>query len=196
MGAIEDRIKELGHTLPGPSAPGGNYVPAVAVPSAGLVYTAGNVARRPDGTMIVGKLGADLTVEQGYEAAKVTALNLLGVLKAELGDLDRVKQDCQAPVHGELGAGLRRPARGGQRCLGPLRRDLWRQGQARQVGRGHGVPARWCLRRDRDDRRGVVLATGEARGLKRCQTRSGQGSSAAGTSRGKTCFPDSSPWAR
>ena len=92
MGAIEDRIKELGHTLPGPSAPGGNYVPAVAVPSAGLVYTAGNVARRPDGTMIVGKLGADLTVEQGYEAAKVTALNLLGVLKAELGDLDRVNR--------------------------------------------------------------------------------------------------------
>ena len=92
MGAIDDRIKELGHTLPGPSTPGGNYVPAVAVPSAGLVYTAGNVARRPDGTMIVGKLGADLTVEQGYEAAKVTALNLLGVLKAELGDLDRVNR--------------------------------------------------------------------------------------------------------
>ncbi|MCH8206129.1 MAG: RidA family protein [Chloroflexi bacterium] len=92
MGAIEDRIKELGHTLPGPSTPGGNYVPAVAVPSAGLVYTAGNVARRPDGTMITGKLGADLTVEQGYEAAQVTALNLLGVLKAELGDLDRVNR--------------------------------------------------------------------------------------------------------
>jgi enamine deaminase RidA (YjgF/YER057c/UK114 family) len=92
MGAIEDRIKELGHTLPGPSAPGGNYVSAVAVPSAGLVYTAGNVARRPDGTMITGKLGADLTVEQGYEAAQVTALNLLGVLKAELGDLDRINR--------------------------------------------------------------------------------------------------------
>jgi len=92
MGAIEDRIKELGHTLPGPSAPGGNYVSAVAVPSAGLVYTAGNVARRPDGTMITGKLGADLTVEQGYEAARVTALNLLGVLKAELGDLDRINR--------------------------------------------------------------------------------------------------------
>ena len=92
MGAIEDRIKELGHTLPGPSAPGGNYVSAVAVPSAGLVYTSGNVARRPDGTMITGKLGADLTVEQGYEAARVTALNLLGVLKAELGDLDRINR--------------------------------------------------------------------------------------------------------
>ena len=92
MGAIEDRIKELGYTLPGPGTPGGNYVSVVAVPSAGLVYTAGNVARRPDGTMIAGKLGVDLTVEQGYEAAKVTALNLLGVLKAELGDLDRINR--------------------------------------------------------------------------------------------------------
>ena len=90
MGAIEDRIKELGHTLPGPSAPGGNYVSAVAVPSAGLVYTAGNVARRPDGTMITGKLGADLTVEQGYEAARLCALNSLANLKEAIGDLDRV----------------------------------------------------------------------------------------------------------
>ena len=92
MGAIEDRIKELGHTLPPPGAPGGNYVPTVAVPGAGLVYTSGNVARRPDGTMIAGKLGADLTIEQGYEAAQVTALNLLAALKAELGDLDRINR--------------------------------------------------------------------------------------------------------
>ena len=90
MGAIEDRIRELGHELPPPGAPGGNYVPTVAVPGAGLVYTAGNVARRPDGTMITGKLGGDLTIEQGYEAAQVTALNLLAALKEELGDLDRI----------------------------------------------------------------------------------------------------------
>ena len=90
MGAIEDRIRELGHELPPPGAPGGNYVPAVSVAGAGLVYTAGNVARCPDGTMITGKLGGDLTIEQGYEAAQVTALNLLTVLKAELGELDRI----------------------------------------------------------------------------------------------------------
>ena len=90
MGAIEDKLGQLGHTLPGASAPGGNYVSAVSVPAAGLVYTAGHVARRPDGALIAGKLGADLSVEEGYEAARVTVLNLLGSLKESIGELDRV----------------------------------------------------------------------------------------------------------
>jgi enamine deaminase RidA (YjgF/YER057c/UK114 family) len=90
MGAIEDRISQLGHALPGQSSPGGNYVPAVSVPGLGLVYTAGHVARRPDGTLIVGKLGADMSIEVGHEAARITALNLLGTLKEEIGELDRV----------------------------------------------------------------------------------------------------------
>ena len=90
MGAIEDRIHQLGHVLPEQSTPGGNYVPAVSVPGSGLVYTAGHVARRPDGTMVVGKLGGDLSIDEGREAAGVAALNLLGSLKAEIGELDRV----------------------------------------------------------------------------------------------------------
>ena len=92
MGVIEDRIKELGHTLSGEATPGGNYVPAVSVPAAGLVYTAGHVSRKPDGDLIAGKLGADLGVEEGYEAAKLIALNLLGSLKVQIGDLDKVKR--------------------------------------------------------------------------------------------------------
>jgi enamine deaminase RidA (YjgF/YER057c/UK114 family) len=88
MSKVEDKLKELGHTLPGQGTPGGNYVPAVT--TGNLVYTAGHVARRPDGSLVAGKLGADLTVEEGYEAARITALNLLGSLKAEIGDLDRV----------------------------------------------------------------------------------------------------------
>ncbi len=90
MGAVEDRISQLGHNLPGEATPGGNYVPSVPVPAAGLVYMAGHVARRPDGTLVAGKLGADLTVEQGHEAARITMLNLLGSLKARIGELDRV----------------------------------------------------------------------------------------------------------
>ena len=90
MGAVEDRISRLGHTLPGEATPGGNYVPSVLVPAAGLVYMAGHVARRPDGSLVAGKLGADLTVEQGCEAARITMLNLLGSLKARIGELDRV----------------------------------------------------------------------------------------------------------
>lgn len=92
MGAIEDKIRELGYTLPGEVTPGGNYVPTVTVPDSGLVYTAGHVARRIDGTLITGKLGDDVSIEEGYEAARVTALNLLGSLKHQLGDLDRITQ--------------------------------------------------------------------------------------------------------
>ena len=90
MSKVEEKLKAMGYELPGESTPGGNYVPAVSVPSACLVYTAGHVARRPDGSLVTGKLGADLSVEQGYEAARITALNLLGSLKEEIGDLDRV----------------------------------------------------------------------------------------------------------
>lgn len=92
MGTVEDRIRRLGYTLPKEATPGGNYVPTVPVPVAGLVYTAGHVSRRPDGTLVAGKLGKDLTVQQGYEAARLTALNLLGSLKAGIGDLDRVNR--------------------------------------------------------------------------------------------------------
>ena len=90
MGAIEDRIRELGYTLPGAAVPVANYVPAVHVEGAGLVYTSGHVARRDDGSTVTGKLGADLSIEEGYEAARLTALGILGSLKATIGELDRV----------------------------------------------------------------------------------------------------------
>jgi len=90
MGAIEDRIRDLGYTLPGAVAPVGNYLPTVSVAAAGLVYTSGHVSRRADGEMVAGKLGADMEVDKGYEAAKQTALDLLGSLKAGIGELDRI----------------------------------------------------------------------------------------------------------
>ncbi len=90
MGTIEARIQEMGHALPGVGTPGGNYVTSVALADVNLVYLAGHVARRQDGSLIAGKLGADLDIDQGYEAARLTALNLLGSLKQQVGDLDRV----------------------------------------------------------------------------------------------------------
>ena len=81
MGAIEDRIKELGYDLPGA---------VVHVTGAGLVYTSGHVAKRADGSTVVGKLGADISIEDAYEAAQLTALSILGTLKATIGELDRV----------------------------------------------------------------------------------------------------------
>lgn len=90
MSATEDRIESLGHSLPGPSVPAGNYVPTVQVQSAGLVFTSGHIPRTADGGFWTGKLGIDTSVEEGYEAAKATVLSILGSLKTELGDLDRI----------------------------------------------------------------------------------------------------------
>ena len=92
MGSIEDRIRSLGYSLPSDGPPLGSYIPAVSVDRAGLVYTSGNVARDDEGNFVTGKLGADLSVEEGYEAAKLTAIRLLGVLKDHLGDLDRINR--------------------------------------------------------------------------------------------------------
>ena len=92
MSLIEDRIRQLGYTLPEAAAPVANYVSTVPVPAAGLVYTSGHIPRRPDGSLVAGKLGADVTVEEGYEAARLTALGLLASLKAQTGDLDRINR--------------------------------------------------------------------------------------------------------
>jgi len=86
----ETRLKEIGLELPPAVKPIGNYVPAVR--TGNLVFLSGHGPLRNDGTRITGKVGADLTLEQGYEAARRVALGLLGSLKAEIGDLDKVRR--------------------------------------------------------------------------------------------------------
>lgn len=86
----EVRLQELGIELMEPSAPVANYVNAVRVGN--LIFLAGKGPRLANGENISGKLGADLTIEQGYEAARITGINQLAVLKAELGNLNRVKR--------------------------------------------------------------------------------------------------------
>ena len=88
MSEIEARLAELGHTLPPPPPPAGNYLPASR--SGKVMWLAGVGSSRADGSRMLGKLGADLTTQQGYEAARCCALNLLSRMQAELGDLDRV----------------------------------------------------------------------------------------------------------
>ncbi len=92
MGKVEERIERLGYDLSGQAAPVANYVPAVLVEDAGLLFTSGHVPRNPDGSFVTGRLGEDVSVEYAYEAARTTALALLGTVKAEIGDLDRVKR--------------------------------------------------------------------------------------------------------
>ena len=90
MSEIEAKLAELGYELPPAPEPVGNYLPITR--SGNVMWLAGVGSRMTDGSSIAGKLGADLTVEQGYEAARWAALNLLSRMKAELGDLNRVSR--------------------------------------------------------------------------------------------------------
>lgn len=86
----DKKLKDLGIELITPSKPVANYVKAVR--TGNLLYLSGDGPMKADGKYITGKLGADLTVEQGYEAAKQTGISILSTLKAELGDLNKVKR--------------------------------------------------------------------------------------------------------
>ncbi|MBA4055826.1 MAG: hypothetical protein C0490_14015 [Marivirga sp.] len=86
----DKKLKELGIELIAPTKPIANYVKAVRVGN--LIFLSGHGPTKADGTNITGKVGQDLTIEQGYEAAKVTAVGLISTLKAELGDLNKVKR--------------------------------------------------------------------------------------------------------
>ena len=88
--AVEDKLRELGLSLPPPPKPVANYVPAVMVGS--LLYLSGHGPWQADGSAIIGKLGRDLDIDQGYQAARQTALALLATIKDQLGSLERVKR--------------------------------------------------------------------------------------------------------
>ncbi|MFZ6013252.1 MAG: RidA family protein [Bacteroidota bacterium] len=86
----EEKIKELGIELTPPAKPVANYVKAVR--SGNLIFLAGHGPTKPDGKYVTGKVGEQLTVKQGIEAARMTAVALLSTLKNEIGDLNKVKR--------------------------------------------------------------------------------------------------------
>ena len=86
----EEKLQQMGITLPVPSKPVATYVNAVR--TGNLVYLSGKGPTNPDGTNITGKVGKDLSIQQGYEAAKSTGINLLAALKAEIGSLNKLKR--------------------------------------------------------------------------------------------------------
>ena len=86
--SAEARVKELGLQLPPPPQPIGNYVPYRI--GGGLLFLSGVGPRSADGSNVTGKVGGAVTVEQGYQAARLCGLNLLANMKAALGSLDRV----------------------------------------------------------------------------------------------------------
>ena len=87
---FDKKLKELGIELYTPAKPMGNYVKAVH--TGNLLYLAGHGPTKADGSNITGKVGKELTTEQGYDAAKQVGIAILSTLKAELGDLNKVKR--------------------------------------------------------------------------------------------------------
>ncbi len=89
--SVEARLAELGLTLPSAAAPAANYVPFVI--SGNLIFVSGQLPMSNGALTIKGLVGQDVSVEQGKEAAKLCALNLLAQVKAALGgDLSRLKR--------------------------------------------------------------------------------------------------------
>ena len=86
----DQKLKELGITLGPPSKPIANYVKAVR--TGNLLFLAGEGPVKPEGGYITGKLGKDLSVEQGAAAARQTGIVILATLKDQLGDLNKVKR--------------------------------------------------------------------------------------------------------
>ena len=87
--SVRERLEELGLTLPPVFPPAANYLGCVV--DGGLVFVGGHGPIAGD-DVVIGKVGADLTLDDGRRAARMTALSILATLNAELGDLDRIRR--------------------------------------------------------------------------------------------------------
>jgi enamine deaminase RidA (YjgF/YER057c/UK114 family) len=99
-GKIEARLKELKIELPKAAAPVANYVPCVQ--AGNILFVSGQITMWNGERRFVGKVGKDISLEQGRDAARLCGLNILAQVQAHLGSLDRVRRVCQ--VHGFVNA--------------------------------------------------------------------------------------------
>ena len=88
--SVEARLKSLGIKLPKSPSPLANYVPFVI--TGNLLYLSGQGPREADGSFHTGKVGQEVTIEQAYQDARLTGLNLLAVMQGALGELDRIER--------------------------------------------------------------------------------------------------------
>jgi len=90
--SIDEKLVSLGITIPIPTSPKGNYVSVVTVGNGTLLHLCGHLPRNiSDDSLVIGKVGKDLTIEEGYASARLCAIQILGTLKQELGgNLERV----------------------------------------------------------------------------------------------------------
>lgn len=87
---VEEKIKSLNLSLPPAPALGGVYKPVMI--SGNMLYVSGQGPLKNDGSFILGKLGQELTIEEGYAAARQVGLTMLSTLKSEIGDLGKIKR--------------------------------------------------------------------------------------------------------
>jgi len=88
--SVQERLQELGITIPSPGRPVANYVGCVR--AGNLCFVSGHGPRLAEGGSVTGKVGRDLTTEQGYEAARLCMIACLSSLQAEIGDLNKVRR--------------------------------------------------------------------------------------------------------
>lgn len=90
MSTPSEKIKELGLVLPPAPPPAGLYKPILVVDN--FLYVSGQGCMRPDGTLIKGRVGDNLTLEEGKAAARQTALTMLSTISTHFGDINRIKR--------------------------------------------------------------------------------------------------------
>ena len=142
---MERKLEEMGLELPPASVPVANYVTAVR--TGNLLFVAGHVPKKPEGGPLnPGKLGKDVTIEQGYQSARLAALNCLASIKASIGDLDKVKRVvkllCMVNCTPEFGD-QPRVANGASDLLVELYGDQGRHARS-AVGMG-SLPSNYCI---------------------------------------------------
>src|SRR6056297_1115972 len=93
---VEQKLKEMGIELPVPPKPAGAYMPCRK--TGNLIYISGQGCRVDGELKYQGKVGKDLDLEEGYDAAKICCINALSILKGELDDLDKISKIIN--VHG------------------------------------------------------------------------------------------------
>jgi enamine deaminase RidA (YjgF/YER057c/UK114 family) len=87
---IEQRLKELGLSLPPPPKPAGSYEPAIL--NGNLLYVSGVTPKQNGALTVKGKVGRDLSTEEGYKGAQICAAIILSIIKSAIGDLNRIEQ--------------------------------------------------------------------------------------------------------
>ena len=90
MGKIEEKIQSMGIIIPETPKPVASYVPCVQIGK--LIYTSGQGCKKDGIPVYKGKLGEDISIDEGYEAAKIAMINCLAILKGYLGSLDKIKR--------------------------------------------------------------------------------------------------------